>query len=289
MHVNYASIPETPPATGQPLPSKTPRKRIFVALGIIAVVAVALGVTLASMNGLNLNSSGAGSTISLGYNFSPGEEMTYNTTETISGTINNDAQNISVTETFSLNVISFDGTNYIINLTTTVSVPGPAEVLNVNSTVTEKMNKAGYVTVSNGMNGTQCPLFGNPFLFFQKDKATVGENWQVPLSFGNQTASFNGNFTFTFGNIQNITVPAGTYKVFAMNISSNDLTVKMGGTPINPIVFQNVTAQGQVYAEYGTCRTIESNIQEIFNYTSNSINYNETITAQTTLVKYTKP
>jgi hypothetical protein len=286
MRVNYASFPpETPHAPGQPAPSKAPRRRIYVALGVIAVVAVAVALTFAFLNGLILNPSGTESTIPLSYNFTPGEEMTYNMTETI----NNGGQNISLTETFSLDVISFDGTNYIINLTTTVLVPSSEEASTLDSTVTEKMNKAGYVTVSDGMNGTQCPLFGNPFLFFQKDKSTVGETWQVPLSFGNQSVSFNGNFTYTFGNIQTITVPAGAYKVFTMNISSNDLTIRMGGTPLNPMVFQNVTAQGQVHVEYGTCRLIDSNIQEIINYTSNSINYNETITAQTTLLNLTKP
>ena len=287
MRVNYASVPpETPPAAGQPLPRKPRRRRIYVALGIIAVVAVAVALTFAFLNGLNLNTSGTESTIPLGYNYTPGEEMTYNTTETI----NTGGQNTSLTGTFSLNVISFDGTNYTINLTTTESLSSPegTRIIN-NNTVTEKMNKAGYVTVSNGMNGTQCPFFGNPFLFFQKDKATVGETWQVPLSFGNQTASFNGNFTYTLGNIQTITVPAGTYKVFTMNISSNDLTITLSGTPLNPTVFQNITAQGQVYAEYGTCRIIDSNIQETMDYTSQSINYNETITAQTTLVNLTKP
>ena len=254
-------------------------------MGIIAVAAVAVALTFAFLNGLILNPSGTESTIPLSYNYTPGEEMTYNMTETI----NNGGQNISLTEAFSLDVISFDGTDYIINLTTTVLVPSSEEASTIDSTVTEKMNKAGYVTVSDGMNGTQCPLFGNPFLFFQKDKATVGETWQVPLSFGNQSVSFNGNFTYTFGNIQTITVPAGTYKVFTINISSNDLTIKMGGNPLNPMVFQNVTAQGQVHVEYGTCRLIDSNIQEIINYTSNSINYNETITAQTTLINLTKP
>jgi len=288
MHVNYASVPpETPPATGQPLPSKTRRKKIYVALGIIAVAAVAVALTFAFMNGLNLNPSGTESTIPLSYNYTPGEEMTYNMNETI----NNSGQKTSITGTFTVNVISFDGTNYNINLTTTESVPGPVETLTYNYTfpVTEKMNKAGYVTVSNGMNGTQCPLFGNPFLYFQKDIATVGETWQVPLSFGNQTTSFNGNFTYTFGNIQNITVPSGTYKVFTVNISSNDLTMIMGGTTkVLAMFYPNVTAQGQVYVEYGTCRLIESNIQEIINYTSNSINFNETITEQTTLINLTK-
>lgn len=285
MRVYHASVPpETPPATGQAPPSKTPRKKIYVALGIIAVAAVAVALTFAFMNGLILNTSGTQSTIPLSYNLTPGEEMTYNITETIN---NIDAQNISLTGTFGLDVISFDGTNYIINLTTTESVPIFNAVVTSNSTVTEKMNKAGYVTVSNGMNGTQCPLFGNPFLYFQKDKATVGDTWQVPLSFGNQTVSFNGNFTYTFGKIQTITVPAGIYKVFTLNISSSDLTITMRLTPLNSTVFQNATAQGQLNIEYGTCSLIDSNVE--VNYTSNSINNNETITEQTTLISLTKP
>ena len=286
MHVNYASVPpETPPATGQPPPSKTPRKRIYAALGIIAVTAVALALTLAFLNGLNVNPSGTESTIPLSYNYATGEEMTYNMTETM----NSGVQNTSLTEAFSMDVISFDGTDYIINLTTTLLMPSPDGQLTFNSTVTEKMNKTGYVTFPNGLNGTQSPLFGNPGSFFQNDKATVGETWQVPLSFGNQTVGFNGTFTYTFGNIQTITVPAGTYKVFRMDISSSDLTLRLGATPVNPTVFQNITAHGQVYAEYGTCRLIDSNIQEIIHFASNGINLNETITLQMTLVKHTKP
>lgn len=211
--------------------------------------------------------------------------MTYNMTLTI----NNGAQNISLTEPFSLDIISFDGTNYIINYTTTVTEPSPDGTLTLNNTITEKMNKAGYVTDSNGLNGTQSPLFGDPSIFFVKDKATIGDTWQVPLSYGNQSINFNANSTYTFGNIQNITVPAGTYKVFTMNISSNDLTLAMGETLRKPTAFQNTTARGQVYAEYGTCRLIDFNIQEIIHYASNNISYNETITVQTTLIKYTKP
>ena len=286
VHVNYASIPpETPPAPGQPRPSKAPRKRLYVALGIIAVIAVALALSITFLNGLNVNSSSTGSTIPLSYNYTPGEEMTYNITETMS----TGGQNTSMTGVFRMDVVSFDGTNYIINVTSTESIPGAGGGLTINSTVTEIMSKAGYATLSNGMNGTQCPLFGSVGSFFQKDKATVGETWQFPMSFGNQTVSYNGTFTYTFGSIQTITVPAGTYKVFSINMSSDDITFRTGILPSNSTMLQNVTAKGQAYFEYGTCCSIESSIQETMPYESNGIDQNETINLQMTLVKYTKP
>jgi hypothetical protein len=75
--------------------------------------------------------------------------------------------------------------------------------------------------------------------------------------------AYEGNITLKFGEIQNITVLAGTYKVFRIDVLANNLSrVDTYPPPINMTVFQNLTFSAQVYLEYGTCRLVESDLQE---------------------------
>lgn len=289
MHANETSVPpETPaPPTEQPASpppsSKRSRKRIYAVLGIVAVATVASALLLAF-----LVPQSSGTIIPLSYNFTVGDTMTYNMTAntTMMG------RNSVSTMTVSMDIVSFDGENYTINETVSLPLLGPQSY-----SITEKMNKTGYFTITNisglpaGMNQTYStgngPLgFGT---FFQKDQARVGETWQVPMDLSNlaNAGPAASNLTYKFGEIQNITVQAGTYKVFRIDVSGSNLT--MSSTIAGVSFSLNMSINGQEYLEYGTCRPIDFNLQENASYQSGGQNYTMTSYIQMILAKDSKP
>lgn len=246
---------EASPAIDQPasLPpsNKRFRRRIYVFLGVVAVVAVASALLVF------WSISSAGAAIPLSYNFTVGEEMNYNITTTTMSAI---GENTSETATMSLGIVSFDGENYTINETATLYSPfGPP----ISFTAMEKENKTGYITYLNGTAGLQqmYSMFSNIGSFNQKDEAKEGETWHIPLNWSVPSYVFNGTFTYKFGHIQNITVPAGTYKVFSIDFSSSNLTLIFNALA-NVSISENITANGQMHLEYGTCRLIDLQLQE---------------------------
>jgi hypothetical protein len=127
----------------------------------------------------------------------------------------------------------------------------------------ERMNKTGYITYLNGIAGLQqmYSMFSNIGSFNQKDEAREGEVWHVPVISGYPSYVFNGTVTYKFGYIQSITVPVGTYKVFSIDFSSSNLTM-IFNAPANVSIFENITVNGQMHLEYGTCRLIDLQLQE---------------------------
>ena len=288
MSLNCASSSsETSPAADQPAslpaPSKASRKRIYAVLGIVAVAAVTLALVFAFLIPPNVEA-----TIPLIYNYTPGEEMTYNLTGT---TTNTTGQNTSLTETMSMDILSFDGENYTINQTMTLSIPGGSPM---SFSVTQKINKTGYVTNLNGTAEIQqayssFPGFGSSS--WQKDEAKVGETWQIPLSLDNITyAVFNGNLTLKFGDIQDITVAAGVYRVFRIDVSGSNLSMAISTPPpANASIFENFTISGQTYLEYGTCRLVTSDFQESISMLQGTQISAQNITMHMELVKHIRP
>jgi uncharacterized coiled-coil protein SlyX len=194
-------------------------------------------------------------TIPLSCGYTVGDYMIYNTTTTVILLTQN--QSATQTGTISMDVISFDGENYTINETASMQLAGSS----TSFTFMEKINKTGYGTILSEPSvpfNSMLTSFGSPIKFFQKDEAKVGEAWQFPigesgnLSFGSLPA-LTGNMTFTFGSIQNITVPAGTYRVFSLDVS--------GSMSSASLAFQAIFI-GHEYLEYGTCRLIDSSFQE---------------------------
>jgi hypothetical protein len=258
MRVNCASSPSETPAAPDHAASQPPSgrrfgKRVYVVLGIVAVVAVVLALVFVFLAPLNV-----GATIPLSYDYASGEEMTYNVTVTAT---NATGQNTTETITIGMDVISFDGENYTVNETVALSFSGGSPTV---LSVTEKVNKTGYVTYLNGTAGLEQAYFtfSNIWSFRQKTEARVGETWQIPFGFGVSNGTFNGILTYKFGDIQNITVPAGTYRVFKIDISGSNLTATtIAPPPANMSISQNITINGQMYLEYGTCRLIQADFQ----------------------------
>jgi hypothetical protein len=167
-----------------------------------------------------------------------------------------------------MDIVSFDGENYTINETISVPLRGTSQ----NYSFTVKMNKAGYTTTTytSGLPaGTSQPYSQSNFIggvgtLFQKNQAKVGETWQVPMSLGNSSLGFTGNLTLTFGNIQDITVPPGTYRVFRIDVAGSNLTMSPTVTGVSNFV--NMSINDQEYFEYGTCKPIDFNLEENVSY-----------------------
>jgi cell division protein FtsL len=210
-------------------------------------------------------------TIPLSYSYTVGDYMTYNITTTVIQFGQNMSGNPvgtpavqTQTGTINMDVISFDGENYTINETASMQLAS----LPISFTIMEKINKTGYVTILSGPFATFNSMLAglnSPGTFFQKDEAKVGETWQFPISeFGNLSFGLTGNFTFTFGSIQNITVPAGTYRVFSLDVSGSNLTMSSSVAGVS--CFVQASCIGHEYLEYGTCRLIDSSFQENISY-----------------------
>jgi hypothetical protein len=230
--------------------------------------------------------------IPLTYDYTPGEEMTYNTTSNVTIlTSPTRSQNTSETGTTVLDVIDFDGENYTINETYTF------QILNNHYTsyLTYAMNKTGHITIISNPSGasTLSSWFTNFQSMFQKNETTAGQTWQIPLSMLAQNYSsvtFNGNVTEAFGDVQNITVPAGTYRVFSVDVSGANLTLITNlPPPVSEPISENFTLDGQLYLEYGTCRLIQTNLQMNMTYSQGTQTTDELLSEQVKLVEDIKP
>jgi hypothetical protein len=289
--------PQAPSSTEQPPPpppTKKSRKTLYVVIGTIAVVAVVLAAVFV----FEIPQS-QGATIPLTYNYTVGENMVYNITMVIIGsTVNSTGNpvpypvgtstNMTEAETASMDIVSFDGENYTINYTTVIVWNG---ITLGPDNGTEMINKTGYVTILSGpTTGYIYYVLGQFSIptFFQKNQAKVRETWQFPISqLGNASSGVTGNETFTFGDIQNVDVPAGTYKAFNMNFSSTDITV----SPLayGQLYTMHARLNGQAFLEYGTCHLIDFNYQGNVYYEVNGQNFSSSSSTHAILVNDTKP
>ena len=251
-------------------------KKLYVLFGVVAVVVVVCAVAF-----LFFIPRGLGETIPYGLNYTAGEQMTYD----IAINMSSGGQTVSETGTLSIHILSFDGENYTVNETMVVVVQGISQ----ETSFTMKMSKTGYITDFSGLPAeaqqTYSMFMGMPGFggFMNKTQARVGEIWRIPLSMGNSTFGMGGTVSYRFGDIENITVPAGTYKTFKMEISTEDAYVSSGFTSVG------VNMNGQIRLEYGTCRLVDMNMEETMSGSGTGQTSSATVTIQTTLVQDTQP
>jgi len=169
-----------------------------------------------------------------------------------------------------VDVVSFDGETYTLNYTSVSSEAGysltTSQIIEVKASemiTVLALLPIGLQLLDVNTNNT------NPFMtaFFNQSTAQVGDTWQIPLTTGEPGYSQTENLTVTFKAIQDLTVPAGTFKVFRIDFSTN--------TQANPstLTSLNLDLTGQSYLEYGTCKQIQSNLQVNMSAPSNT-NYN---------------
>jgi len=199
-----SEVPTTsgiPPEVVPPSPPKRLLgKKLFLAIGLIAVVVVASVFAL-----MYLMPKGLGAPVALGMNYSAGEKMTYDIDITISA----GWQTFSQSATIILEVLSFDGVNYTIRET--------VQFDSQQVSFTVKMNRTGHIIdfanlpsevqqIFSSFVGT--PGFGG---YFPRTMARVGESWQIPLDLHVGQYSIEGTANYGISGITSITVPAGAY------------------------------------------------------------------------------
>jgi hypothetical protein len=88
--------------------------------------------------------------------------------------------------------------------------------------------------------------------------------------------------TITFNAIEDLTVKAGSFKVFSLDFSF------LGNITGEGIVPQLAECTGQAYLEYGTCKQIQANLQMTL-LTLSSENQKTVISVSSTLAQNLKP
>lgn len=268
-------------------------KKLYAVVGIVVIAVIA--TALLTPRGIAI--------IPLSVNYTVGEKMIYNTTETVIVQMDNTTMVVGqmgltpsttrLNYTESVEVVDFNGEYYTLNHTVTriIDMHTYMQRSPISMSFVEIVNKTGFSSYFFSM-GTEQFVFnasGNPFLsaLLARAEVKVGDTWQVPMSTSNSSFGIAGNLTVKFGGIQDITVPAGTYKVFKIDFSSNNLSVNpnvlTNASGTNIPHFINMSYSGQKYLEYQTCREIESNIEMTHSYQIGELNYHYNCYSQTKL------
>ena len=301
MYSKATAVPsETPSSPDQPAlhPAGSKRfgKKLYAIAAIVVIVVIAVALLIPQ----------GAATIPLSVEYTVGEKMVYNMIETVTIQMANSSlpaeysgyspYETDINSTEIVEVVDFDGEYYTLNHTITATLGH----MPVSMAFIEKVNKTGYTGYFT-LGGTEQLWASNmstdPFVtaLLDKPEVKVGDSWQIPMNSGNSNVSMTGEMTITFGGIQDLTVPAGTYKVFRIDVSSNNLSMKINIPTTTNTSIQNtmkINISGQIYIEYGTCRRIESNMQMIqMTSSSQEVGASATISTsvQTTLVQHIKP
>jgi hypothetical protein len=282
-----------PPAT-EPQPHRSSRRKLYAAISAAIVVIILIaGVILVP----------PGRLMDLSLNYSVGEHMVYQTTNIITNYSENstlesqpgglsDLVSVqSVNSTTTLDVVALKGNVYTVNMTE-VNQPNlvhlPTLPLNVSKdSFYSNFIAPGYPQIFN--NNTDPKVLA----YLAQTSVKVGDVWTIPVSTGNSSLSYTGTVTITFTGIQEINVPAGSYKVMRIDITSDTWHINSDGTGISAILKlpQGMTTQfnGTTYLEQSTCRLIKSTITEETTANVDGVDRISTMYTEQTLVEHTKP
>ncbi len=202
----------------------------------------------------------------------------------------------SVSAKQTVEVIAFDGEYYTLNQTTIMMLFDKS----LKFSMLQRMNKTGCSTYLFNVGGTEHEIpdtsfDSNSYLtqLLSKSEAKVGDSIDVPFPSAISSIGMTGGLTMTFRGIEDLTVPAGTYKVFRIDIKSHDLS--MSYNPSMTTMGMNLTTKTdidlnyQIYMEYGTLRQIKSTMQETVSLQSSTINYTMSLYTDMTLNEHVKP
>jgi hypothetical protein len=280
------SEPSTPQKVGN-----GSKRRFSKKLVVAAAVVLVVGVVCAF---LFSNSSVA--TVPLSLNYEVGEQMVYSSSwstlvERYNQTLNVPAtQTTGSNSTLTMDVLSLNGDTYTLNNTYNFEILGKP----FNTNMTQQLTKADYV--NNFLIGDAARLLynltGDKTDYYKLNllQATIGESIQIPVNTGNESIGTTGTLNVKFAAIEDITVPAGTFKVFRLDYTA-DFTIHANLQGILNIQLpEPVPGQitGQTYLEYGTCRLIKSAVTETDQFPGTQ-GYNCTYTSERTLTQFTKP
>jgi hypothetical protein len=239
----------------------------------------------------------SGSPMELSLNYAVGEHMVYDSTNIVTNQMVNASLSLpdttntqSYNSTLTIDIIGSNTKNYTINETIGTSPdlfshPLPPITLNI--------SKADYY------DNFMAP--GGPFIFYNASSnptisaylaqptVKVRDVWKIPVNTGNASLGLTGEVTLTFAGLQDVTVPAGTFKTMRIEVTSSTLTLHSDNSII--VTPEGMTTQinGTSYIEQGTCRLIKADLTQLTTTNSPGIGSTSTIYTEKTLVEFTKP
>ena len=266
---------------------KTPKKRhqIFYAIIAVTVVLVVIGATvlLIPQNEVSQDDS---SPRELSLNYAVGERMVYENINAVTNQMTNteplpNTDSYSTNSTIIMDVISENSKSYTVKQTGTTTILDIGTVKPVTLTIDKSSFYKNFVEpqgqfIFNNINN-------NPTLlgYLDQDKITVGDVWIIPINTGDASLEMTGEVTLKFAEIQEITVPAGTFQTMRIEVTSKDLSYHTD--------YPNMTLNGKTvqindtsYVEMGTFRLIKADLTQ-------TVDSNTVMLSEKTLVEFTKP
>ncbi len=296
----FAVPPETSPSTEAPKIQPAKRRwlgkkfSVLAAVIAIAIVSVALFVPPGQ------------SVIPLNVDYTVGEKMVYDSTITSSfdnapspsSSTDYSPKNATMSSQQTIEVTNFDGEYYTLNHTMTMNLSNRP----ISISMIEKMNKTGYSAYLLNLGTSQQEISNNGLTstsylaqLLNQPEVKVGDSINVPFPTGNSSFGITGGLKMTFKGIEDLTVPAGTYKVFRIDITSNDLKLNYQSplSGLSNFSAANITISMdlnyQIYMEYGTMRQIKASMQESISSQSATSNYGMNMSMDMVLIEHTKP
>jgi hypothetical protein len=264
------------------LPEQSPakrgsRKKFYVALGSTVTVLILLFAFM-------LAPQGSANVIPLDVEYSVGEKLTYDLNVKLTLGLGNASSVNEADLGLTIEILALDGDTYTVNYTIIVPRDNPNINLtdpNATSRVLQ-LQKSEMVTLiallpivlqADADNQNATPLLTG---VFDKSEARVGDTWQVPLNSQGSSSNTFETLTVEFLGIEDVSVAAGTFRVFGVNLSSS-----YQGTQNGASVTAELTVQ--THLEYETCKQIQSNLQLTMTSQTSGITYSVGAEITTTL------
>ena len=247
--------------------TKSTHKKSYALLAGLAIIVIIVAVLLVPQSSAPPSSSST-SSIQLSLNYAVGQHMVYTTTTNVvtnqmGNTLSGITGNNNYNSTTSIDVLSFDGQTYRINETADIegyTLSLPPFTINVSKTSYYNNFAPGAPLVFYNSNPTISA-------YLAQSSVNVGDVWTIPVNTGNSSLGLTGEMTLKFAGFEEITVAAGTYKTFKINISSGNLTMHYDpayAQSIHLALNGNYTLRlnGTTYLEQNTCRLIKSELTQ---------------------------
>lgn len=248
-----------------PLPSdkvskRSHRKIYLITAAVIVILAVGVVLSVPSL----LVQPSVGESMSLSLNYTVGEHMVYRSTAEIENQISGSAlatprtTNTLNNFTTTVDVLSQENGLYKVNVTV---FPQPS----ANIIVKYNLSTAFNVNTTNYYNYLMAPL--GPYVFYNVTNPTlyaylnqpevqVGDIWTIPVSSEDTNVSATGEVKMTFMGFQDLTVPAGTFRVMRVDIESGPLSLNGNGLTVT------IQFHASAYIEENTCRLIKAEVTQ---------------------------
>lgn len=265
------------------MPMKSSRRKWYAIVSAVAVATILLASFIVAPPGEILD---------LRLNYTIGERMVYEFTETVVNRWVNISNPQPATDTRSyvlaLDIVNQTGASYILNQT---QAPALAQLENSQPELcNESRNPLYSAVIPPGgplifFNASNSPTLG-PYL--EETSVRTGDVWTLPLNSANASLGLTGTVTVAFAGIEEVTVPAGTYKAVRIEITSSTLTVN----PDSDTPYQKgMTLQfnATTYLEQGTCRLIKTELTQETHLSALGTENVAIVHIEETLIQHTKP